>query len=211
MKKKSILIVVAILLALLIYLCPAVHPATETEIPSPEPEVIEELFVFDSGVCSDFKYENTSLGISFTLPDGWFFSDVDSLKDNSTLGEELPSFAYTDTFYEFYACDAVGRVESLIFVVEDMTAHDTDGLISEAMFIETLSEQYLSVESVSYSLGESYNTTIVGIDMTVLPTYVKDLGLQQRNYVSRIDHYMLSFTTTAYSDEALDAIEAAIS
>lgn len=212
MKRNAILAFCAVIMAISTYAMSNVKPATaqiiEVEISTPaEPEE----FIFEAGNCGELTYINDTIDLVFALPDGWYFTNIDSLKMTTSSITSTAENGHTNTFYEFYACDSVGKIESFIFVVEDMLEHDGDGIITETMFLDTLSEQYLAVESVDYAIGESYEKEVAGMEMLVLPTKVAELGISQRNYVHRIGHYMISFTATAFTDDALDAIEATLS
>ncbi|MGE4352629.1 MAG: hypothetical protein AB7D36_00910 [Oscillospiraceae bacterium] len=209
MKRRLSLFLSALSLALLFSACGG--ESTESPSPSPTETVSPE---FETGILSDTAYENSFLGLRYTLPEGWQFATEDEKDElagsgNALVESELNVKAHAEdsTYYEFYAYDAEEGVSSLVLVVEDLTAHENGKLITVKMFVDSLIDQYNNITSVQYVIGDSYRKTIGSRESIVLPIAVPEVALYQRNYVFRTGNYMASFTSTAQSEEELDAIE----
>ncbi len=163
------------------------------------------------GDIVDDIYENSHLNLIFTLPDEWRFEAVEDLiyfSQNHELstnhGLAPTPGAHEASYYEFYAKDYLGGIESIIFVIENMAEYDE--IFSEDDFIEMLVEQYATLKDVDYSVGESYTINIAEHEMTAIQVFEENTRLYQRHLLCQEDEIMLSFTATAKSEEALDEI-----
>ncbi len=163
------------------------------------------------GDLTENAYENSFLNLIFELPEAWRFEAVEDLINfsqthelSTTHGLAPAPGAHETSFFEFYAKDYLGGVNSLIFVIENMEEYDKT--YTEKDITDMLTEQYYSLSNVDYIVGESYTVKVSGVEMTALQVFEENTRLYQRHLLCQKDHLMLSFTATASTEEALDKI-----
>ncbi|MDR2519999.1 MAG: hypothetical protein LBC69_02935 [Eubacteriaceae bacterium] len=158
------------------------------------------------------KYENTSMGLSFTLPAGWRFAsnaEIANLNQGSSLpdmgeayGEE--TFLATGRAIDMHALDEASGSSATI-VIAQKPPSETD---SVKAFLGTVKEQ-LS-QSEGFAVGELASASVGGAQYTLMPcTYGSYDRPVIRNYYAKLSGaYVICVVTTVNGQDKDTAVSA---
>lgn len=174
----------------------------------------------ERGSIEGSVYTNKSADVTFTLPDGWSFSEqevLDSLMSQTgkTAGEDAAANIESTTVYD---CMAVSQDAScaIAFFYEDVGLSNNPD-ISEKEYADALKNSLLSSDSmdgITYDIGEFSDITVGGNSYyggTVRADF-GDAAIEQRYLTRKIGDYMFSIYimtipgVSVSSDEILAAI-----
>ena len=116
----------------------------------------EEEGTYEAGIWTDNVYTNTSLGMTFTLPEGWEW--VTGMTD-----EELDS---ADVIYDLYIYNPTTG-SSMMLMAENLEDY---GNISAEEYISSLSEELQSYEDqgITYEMGETQTKMLGNTEFLLL-------------------------------------------
>lgn len=228
MKKLSLLLALVLVFTMLAA-CGSGNAGNGTDTPAtddasataPAEDATEPPAAFSRGsVSEDGKtYTSDYLGITFTLPEGWFFLTDEDIAQIMNIGAEV---AFEDgaaeandiinqtTIYDMMASNETGDTNvSLMF--ENLSLHIGGSSMTEKDYANTLNEQLSSLESIGYQVAEPTEKQLAGDTYTVLSASIPDYGTYQEYYIRRVDNYMLALIFTGTSDPASSGVDVCFS
>lgn len=189
--------------------------ATDAAENTPEPAKFSR-----GSFSSDGKtYTSDFLGISFTLPEGWFFLSDEEIAEVMNLGAEI---AFEDgaenankqieqtTTYDMMASSELGDTNvSLMF--ENLSLQIGGKSMTEMDYIDILTEQLSALEVIGYELAEPTEKYLVGDTYSVLGASIPDYSTYQEYYIRRVGNYMLAIIFTGTADPASSGVDVCFS
>ncbi len=169
------------------------------------------------GTTTDTAYINESIGIRFTLPEGWQFYSEEMIAQIANISQEMlkdPNlFELTPSVIDFMAIDAATGIDNINLAVENLKASGNaqkteDEYISDfkTMIVEQMPDAtYTFGETETAMLGTSQFKKLVaacnygGVDMT------------QYLYIRKIGHHIIAISATTATGMSAAEFEAMFS
>lgn len=226
MKKLSLLLALVLMFTMLAACgndggtdAPNANDPAVTDAPSED--ATEPPAAFSRGSVSEDgnTYTSDYLGITFTLPEGWFFLTDEDIAQVMDIGSEIAfeegaaeanDIVSQTTIYDMMASNETGNTNvSLMF--ENLSLHIGGTSITEKDYANTLNEQLSALESIGYEVAEPTEKQLAGDTYTVLSASIPDYGTYQEYYIRRVDNYMLALIFTGTSDPASSGVDVCFS
>lgn len=138
---------------------------------APEEEEAEEEGTYEAGVWTDNVYTNASLGMTFTLPEGWEYGTAEDIEQVQSSGQEVTGLTdeeleATDVIYDIYIYNPTTG-SSIMMMSEDLSDY---GNITAEEYISSLSTQLQAYEDqgITYELGETQTKTLGATEFLLL-------------------------------------------
>ncbi|MEG0238966.1 MAG: hypothetical protein RR643_02315 [Anaerorhabdus sp.] len=171
--------------------------ATEEATPTPTAETAE-VTDYVIGTWTDNLYESETIGIRFTLQDGWISQSEEYQQAILDAGSEaLGQEATQETILEFLVTTKDNGVN--IQGVSNYVGPIVKSLTPE-LLIETMKSQLTAVEEFSYEVLEEGTATVGGSEFNYLYLLETNYNLHQKVYFKVVGEYLTSITVS--SDEA---------
>lgn len=159
------------------------------------------------GTWNNNVYTNTTLGLSFTLPEGWMSASEENMEqtiggNESVGGTNTDNEQESSSPYDFMIVNSVNNDNILLLAEDVSTAMAGDGM-AEDNYLNTVKSNLVSNQQTVYTPGEITTAVIAGQEFKKMEVSVLYSGrsLTQAYYCKKAGNYMLSFiATTATGD-----------
>lgn len=160
------------------------------------------------GTWSGDVYHNDFANLTFNLPEGWAIASdedianlmdmgVEALNDNQ---KDLAELAAKNGLYCFVVNNPSTGSNVIALIERPALTITTD------FYISNLREQLSSLESMKYTLSDSYEKEIGANKYSAVDATVEDVALEQHYFVRNIDKYFFSIIVTTTTDDDVTAI-----
>lgn len=164
------------------------------------------------GVINENIYTNSFAEIVFTKPSFWTFATDEELEINFGIvldgyTEFEQSFIKNSTIYDMMVTSPLGS--NLMIMYEDLSVSGAQN-VSMDMYVKNLLYQLeQQQEALTYTLKESYETDLGGVEYTVLDLEAEADGftIHQRYYLRKKGKYMIGILMSATSDSEIEKME----
>lgn len=182
--KRAIVALLAATLVFSMAACGDSKSAEKTEASAPQENAVnqgaesddgeeeqEEEGAYEAGVWADNVYTNASLGMTFTLPEGWEYGTAEDIAQIQSSGQEVTGMTdeeleAADVVYDIYIYNPTTG-SSIMMMAENLSDY---GNITAEEYISSLSTQLQAYEDqgISYELGETQTKTLGTTDFLLL-------------------------------------------
>ena len=184
------------------------------EVPEEEPE--EEYPDVYPGVIEEDIYTNESIGLSFTLPEGWSFADEETIEMMMGAGVELIAenggnldTAGISAIYDMIAFNA-GTDSNIMVMIEALSLDLEPGTELPAALdhLEALQEQLEEMDVFGFVFGQPFVATVSGQDFDALPVTVEinDTPTRQYYFVRIQGRHMVTIIASLFEDIAVEEL-----
>ena len=178
----------------------------------------KETAIYEAGVWSDNVYTNSSLGITFNLPEGWSYGTSEELAALQSQGSEIAGTSEEEMdavndrmIYDFYIYSADGS-ENVIMMAEDLSKY---GDITAKQYIDIVSAQLtgLDSEAVSYEISDTKEIKLGNSTFVTMAADAVYSGVNVHQYyaVTEMSGQLITMIITAPAencDTFIDSIQA---
>lgn len=164
------------------------------------------------GWISDTVYQNSSLDLQLTLPQGWAAASDEEIRTmmeagQSALTEEQQQAAEENlykTTYDFVVTD-LSTGANLQMMAENLSLTTGGALVDEDAYLNILRTQLEQVAGMGYTFPSDLQTrTIAGLDFRVLECLSESNGAAQYYYCHKMgDHMVTLILTVAIGDQTM--------
>lgn len=179
----------------------------------------ENTAAYKKGSWNGNVYTNSTLGLTFTLPDGWMIADEENIEQtvggNEAVGgndkKDDKKDHKNESPYDFMIVDAQTNANILLLAEDVSTAMGGSGM-TESDYLTTIKSNLLSGQQTSYTPGEITTAVIAGetySKMEVAVLYNGYTSLTQTYYCKKVGSHMLSFIASEASAANPDGTPAA--
>lgn len=163
---------------------------------------------FESGKISESSYTNETIGLSFTLPDGWrFFTDDEIAELNSSVADKT-NLDLNASVYDMYAIDSSGNNVIVTVTRSDIYTNqnlDTYLTLAESSILSPL-------EELGLQINDAGSTTVVldGEEITgyYIDSSTQGVSLYQLMGLYVKNGYLVSIAgTTLFTDNSAELFE----
>lgn len=179
----------------------------------------------DSGSWEDNIYTNDFLGLTLTIPEDWYIASEKELKKAINAGEDIMTSGNEDK--EDLIKDAVSKTTYLFLISEkdlNKTYESNANIIAMAENMNLLPnvndvDDYLEAlikgfevfyNNIPYEDDKPITTKKIGgqeFSILELTANYDNFTINQKYYITQIDDYVLSFTTTAMNEEESEQLD----
>ena len=190
----------------------AVGAQSEPELPEPEPEPeppVDEPPGAERGAIEDKVYLNPSIGLSFTLPDGWDFADEETIAMMMGVGVELIAEnggveLDTDsigTLYDMVAYNATTDSNAMVMIEKLSVPPESEPPTSQAQ-LTALRDRLEERDVFGFEFGRPFTVWVAGEPFDTLPITVGGQEAQVRQYylVRMQGRYMVTIIASLFED-----------
>lgn len=164
------------------------------------------------GVINENIYTNTFAEIVFTKPSFWSFATDAELESKFGIvlegyTEFEQSFIKNSIIYDMMVTSPLGS--NLMVMYEDLSVSGAQN-VSMDMYVKNLLHQLeQQQETLTYTLKESYEADLGGVEYTVLDLEAEADGftINQRYYIRKKGKYMIGILMSATSDSEIEKME----
>lgn len=179
----------------------------------------ENTAAYKKGSWNGNVYTNSTLGLTFTLPDGWMIADEENIEQtvggNEAVGgndkKDNKKDKKNESPYDFMIVNAQTNANILLLAEDVSTAMGGSGM-TENDYLTTIKSNLLSGQQTSYTPGEITTAVIAGetySKMEVKVLYNGYTSLTQTYYCKKVGSHMLSFIASEASAANPDGTPAA--
>jgi hypothetical protein len=163
------------------------------------------------GTWNDDVYTNEFAGIQFTLPEGWLVATDEEIANIMGMGAEVMGddakwameAAKQASIYDMMAQDPV-KMNNVSIMFQNLSMSVGGTNISEKDYLEILEAQMKGIETLDYTYGDPYETTINGVTFQTLRAETNNIA--QYYMVHRQDKYMVAVILTLVDDTDIEDI-----
>ena len=182
----------------------------------PEEESEEEYPGVYPGLIDEDIYTNESIGLSFTLPEGWSFADDEIIEMMMGAGVELvaENGGYIDTadivaIYDMIAFNA-NTDSNIMVMIEALPLELEPGteLPDATVHLEALQERLEEMDVFGFVFGRPFVTTLSGQDFDALPVTVdiNDTPTRQYYFVRIHNLHMITIVASLFEDITVEEL-----
>ena len=179
----------------------------------------EETINISRGTIEGEVYTNASLGIKFTMPDGWrYYTDAEvaslvNMSADKILGENFKNaLKNSPTVFDMMAVDPItGNNIQVLYENLSKTAYAD---ITVEQYLEILERQLKSVSGMTVTFPDTYETAKLGnteFTRVVCKTVMYGVSMTQVYYLYKLDGFMCSVIATITSGYTVEQVEAMFS
>lgn len=179
----------------------------------------EETINISRGTIESKIYTNTSLGVKFTMPDGWrYYTDAEiasllNMSADMMFGENFKNaLKNSPTVFDMMAVEPVsGTNVQVLYENLSKTAY-TD--ITVEQYIEILEQQLKNASGMSVTFPDTYETVKLGnteFTKVECQTVAYGVSMTQVYYLYKLDGFMCSVIVTIATGYTVADIEAMFS
>ena len=168
---------------------------------------------YEAGVWTDNVYTNTSLGMTFTLPEGWQIGTEEEMNAVQDKGQEVTGdtgSADASEAYDLYIYNS-STGSNIAMMAEDMSAF---GDITAQEYIESLSQQLSSYadQGITYTMNEIGTKTIGNTEFVSLDGIAEyqSNNIYQCYAVTEMGGKMITMIITGPADQGQAECEAVL-
>ena len=190
-----------------------VQSVLELEVEQPaeeEPDVPEEEpIVIYRGIIEEDVYLNSSIGLSFALPEGWSFADDETIAMMMGVGIELIAenggfdldTSNIDALYDMVAYNATTDSNTMVMIETLDVPPGTEPPTAQGQ-LEALRERLEEMDVFGFEFGRPFTVWIAGETFDTLPITVSLGEIQtQQYYLVRIQGgYMVTIIASLFDD-----------
>lgn len=171
----------------------------------------EALPSYEKGSWTGSVYTNKTLGLTFTLPEGWMIADEDNIEKtvggNEAVGgneqkDDKKADKKNESPYDFMIVNAETN-DNLLLLAEDVSTAMGGSGMTETDYLTTIKTNLISGQQTTYTPGEITTAEIAGqtySKMEVAVLYNGYISLTQTYYCRKVGDHMLSFIASTKTD-----------
>jgi len=194
-------------------------PDVPEEVPEPTApagleELEEEYPDVYPGDIEEYVYTNESIGLSFTLPEGWKFADEETIDMMMGAGMELiaENGGHLDTagisaIYDMVAYNTSSD-SNVMVMIETLTLEPGTELPTATDHLDGLQERLEEMDVFGFVFGQPFSTAVSGENFDALPVTV-DLNETptRQYYLVRIQgRHMVTIIASLFDDIAIEEL-----
>jgi hypothetical protein len=167
----------------------------------------------DRGTWNGKVYTNAFADIKFTLPEGWVAATDEEIA--SLMGQAADIFtdkekwyiesAKLTTIYDMMVQDPA-TMNNVSVMFENLSLSPGGLKITEADYLEIVTTQLASLETMKYTFDKPYKTTINGVVYDTVRATEENINITQYYLVHKQDNYMVALIITTAGDTKIDDI-----
>lgn len=181
----------------------------ENKSPGAESSLRSELSALSEpfGLIRGSKYYNLHLGIKFSLPDGWTYTDSAAFKKSisESAGEKDRAYIEKNLYYEIAALAGDG-LKSLVLMLEDMRDNDKSAFVSEKAYQKQLLAD-LTASDAGYKKLSSGSLSFAAHKFTALYMKAPGDGVFEAYFSLRYGNYMVNIICRDKVEKAGSALQ----
>jgi len=177
--------------------------------PEPEPELEEDEPLAERGAIEDEVYLNPSIGLTFTLPEGWEFADEETIAMMMGVGVELIAenggfeldFASINALYDMVAYNALSDSNTMVMIEKLVVPPESEPPTSQAQ-LAALRERLEEMDVFGFEFGRPFTVWVAGEPFDALPIQVGNDESKTRQYylVRMHGSYMVTIIASLFED-----------
>ncbi len=168
---------------------------------------------YEAGVWTDNVYTNTSLGMTFTLPEGWQIGTEEEMNAVQDKGQEVTGDTQTadaSEAYDLYIYNPTTG-SNIAMMAEDMSVF---GSVTAQEYVESLSQQLTSYadQGITYTMNEIGTKTIGNTEFVSLDGIAEyqSNNIYQCYAVTEMSGKMITMIITGPADQGQAECEAVL-
>jgi hypothetical protein len=167
----------------------------------------------DRGTWTGKVYTNDFAKIKFTLPEGWVAATDEEIA--ALMGQASDLFtdkqkwliesAKLTTIYDMMVQDPE-TMNNISVMFENLSLSPGGTKVTEKAYLDMVTSQLASLETMTYTFDEPYKTKVNGVDYDTVRASEAEIGITQYYMVRRQDNYMVALIITVVGDTKIDDI-----